>query len=83
MKPLSKQLYKLKADISTKIDKLIEKKGIDYNGNKAIIVHDTGWSVCGNLITHITDEFVIAEGYHYDFFAMDIEELINLIESLE
>ncbi len=68
------------------IENLSEK--IKVNGKPTGITIENGieleydFEVDGELISHITDEHLVADGQIYDFSAIDLETLIEIVESL-
>lgn len=90
MKSLTEKLDVLKIHINIRLASKIASKGIDTGHriekglkvvNRGLSQH-TFYTVEGRIITHITQDVLIADGLHYNHNCISIEDLTLLIDDL-
>ena len=84
MKTLTNKLKELNNSIKTEIKHKVELVGVNTNCSieKGLIVKKD-YYVDGRIIDYITENKLIADGYHFDHHCLEIDELCELVDSIE
>lgn len=81
---LKKDLNALHNKILARVEKLVGKKGRNTGMSIERGIRVRGdFYVGGRKISHITVEKLIAEGLHFQYQCMPVNELVELVESLK
>lgn len=84
MTALRESYNKFLLDLDNELIELGDLKG-DWDkavNGEALIEVKGEFYVEGNLITHMTKDVLIANGYHYQHSCIPIEELIEIVENI-